>query len=126
LVLGRLIYIILFLYQHIVIILNADIAIVVAENIVFAGFGAVDIGMEMKVETLVSQLAFMHFGFAGGIQLRQDTPVLPQDMVHIPDKIVGIGVLFVVVCVAALVGAKLLVGSANKFITAFLAFPFHS
>jgi hypothetical protein len=60
------------------------------------------------------------------IKIGKDPPVLPEQAMHIPDKIVRVAIQTVVVIVPALVRTELFIGTATDGVAAIETFPFHS
>ena len=101
------------------VVFDGKIAHFVAEIIHFAGFGGVNIGKEIKVETFFEEHFLVHRGFFFRDKLIQDTPVFLKFGVHIPDVVGHFPVFAVVVAVAALVGTELFINPPNNRLVTF-------
>jgi hypothetical protein len=84
------------------------------------------VGKEIEIITQCIECIFMNSGFAFTNKVRKDSPVLSEQTMNIPYKVIGITVKPVVKVVPALIGTEFLIGAATKNIAAIETFPFHS
>jgi hypothetical protein len=112
--------------QKIIVILQGQIALFVTKTIFRTFLGFINTGEVVKIETLIGEFLFVHFGFFGNIQFLKNAVVLAKNAVYITNQICGVAVQFVVVCIATHIGTEFFINSSAEFFVAFEAFAFFS
>jgi hypothetical protein len=111
-------------HQEIEIIIQHQITLLITEMIYGPFFRFIDACEIIEVKSFVQKFLLIGLCFPVGIKLLENTPVLPENIIDIPDQVTRIAVKAVVVCIAAHVGTEFLVDTAAEFFAAFKAFAF--
>jgi hypothetical protein len=101
------------------VVFDGKIAHFVAKKVNFSSFGGVDIGKEIKIETLFEQHFLVHRGFFFRNEIIQNPAVFLKFGIYIPDIIGHFPVFAVVVTVAALVGTEFFINPPNYGLVTF-------
>jgi len=105
--------------QHIVVIYNGEVAMVVTEIICLTIFGGVNIRKILKIKSFINQNTFAYPCFSLRIELCQYPSVFPENMIDISDKIGFILIQAVIIRIPALIGAEFFVNTPRKGISTF-------
>lgn len=111
-------------YDHIIIIVQRQIAQVIDKIVGGSFFGGIEVGDKVKIETLVQKAGTGRpsLAVAKGKTI-QDTVVLPQPIIDVPYQVFAVLVYFVVIGIAAMVRAVFLIYPAPDFGAAFQTSP---
>lgn len=111
-------------HQQELVVIQGQVAVLITEVIGLTVLGMVNMGMVIEVHPLCRQFFQGNFGLACRVEFLQYTPVTLQDVIDIAHHIIAAAVQLVVVIVAALVVAKLFVGTAVQHFAAVKAVSF--
>jgi hypothetical protein len=104
-----------------VIIFKGPVALLVTVEVLHAVVAGVKAGEICKVKSGGPKPLMAYTTIALGVQPHENTPVLAQRIIHVPDVVGFIAVQTIVVHAAALVGTKFFVHSAFDGYAAFKA-----
>jgi len=117
-------HIILLLHQHVLIIFQFQIAIIVAEKILSAFLSFINVCKIMKVETLLGECNSINRFLSVWIQSSQNSSVFTENRVYFSDSRIGIFILPVVERISAIIRTKNFVFSTGDFNSTFGARSF--
>lgn len=83
-------------------------------------------GKETEVVAQSEQGIFMNSDFPIAVEICENSPVLPQQPMNVPNKIVRVAVNPVIIIIPALIRTEFLIGSATNGVAAIETFLFHS
>jgi hypothetical protein len=111
--------------EHIIIIIQNHVALVIKKIVRVSRFGIQNIGKKLKIKSLAHQLGSSCFGFSFHIQFRQNSVIFPQFVIDIAHIIRTILIYFVVVGISATIATEFLVFATYNGISTFEA-VFHN
>lgn len=116
-------------HHHEHVIVQAQVSVLVTEMVTCAILGGVQAGHVFEIEAFGRQFFQWYTGLTILVSVEdvfQNAAVLPQRVVDVSDRAVGIGIPAVIPGISAGVAAKALVHPPKEFISAFRAFSgFH-
>lgn len=114
-------HVILFQNEHILLLLEADISVVVTEKIRASLPGCIGVREIMKIEPFFGKQDTVDRSFTGRIECRKYTAVLPENIVDAAHVIGRVFVQAIIIRVAAIIGTEFLVLSSRERLLAFAA-----